>query len=136
MICYYACLQIEAGVIMKIVGGSFGLSGSVSINYEKGVVFVSGASSHTYERDQLQGVDVEQSSESKIGCGSVLIGLLVITPLLTFFLNVIGLVIGLVLTVFGSRYDTKKHEATLRFQDGRNVRVQGSYREINRLPTF
>lgn len=124
--------------MLKIVGGSFGLDGVVRVDYKAGQVHVTGGSGAkaSYARDQLAGIDVEQAAKSKTSVLSVLLGLLVITPLLTLFFNIIGLVVGLVLTVFGSKFSEKSHSATLRFADSKVVRVTGSRSEIGRLPAL
>ena len=118
---------------MKITGGSFGLSGGVRVDYTKGTVSISAGTFKLYEKESIEGIDLDQSAESKIGCLSVIFGLLIITPILTLLFNIFGLIAGVILTVVGSKYTVKKNTATIRFKDGKQVKVQGAWSEINRL---
>lgn len=118
----------------KIEGGSFGLDGRVKVDLKNRAVEIAGAVPKRYAASEISGVDVEKDVTSKTSVISVLIGLLIITPLLTFFFSYIGLIVGLVLTFFGSRYKQKKFFATIRFVDGKSVRIAGGEIDIDRLP--
>lgn len=118
----------------KIEGGSFGLSGRVKVDLSGRTVQIAGAVPKTYTATEIAGVEVDKDVKSKTSLISVLIGLLVFTPLLTYFFWVGGLIVGLVLTVFGSKYTKSKFLATIRFSDGKSVRIAGGQIDINRLP--
>lgn len=118
----------------KIEGGSFGLDGRVKVDLSGRTVEIAGAVPRTYAAAEIAGVEVDKDVKSKTSVISVLIGLLVFTPLLAYFFGVGGLIVGLVLTVFGSRYTKSKYLATIRFSDGKTVRVAGGQIDINRLP--
>lgn len=127
--------------MLRIVGGSFGVGGQVHVDYAKKTVqVVSGPGlGGVYEREQVSGVDIAQTEQRKFSVFSLILGLIVITPLaavvaaLFFGLWFVGFVVGLLLTVVGSFHTEKKSLATFQFVDGKQVRVGGPHHEVNQL---
>lgn len=124
---------------MRIVGGSFGLSGKAF--FSGADLVIDGAGRVEAKPEHIKHVVSGQESEKGWSVLSLLLGLLVLTPILWFatsffFLGLVGLILGLWLTFTFSRTKSTSMNANVVFVDGRELKVEGSKRQINQLIKF
>ncbi len=115
---------------LDIVGGSWGTSGKVEVDGDG--IRVRGNGPYPFEK--VEDIDYSQGdSARKVSILSVLIGVFILIPVLSFFLGLIGIGIGLLLTIFGSSFTVKgKDSAVIRFADGQRVLVEGDVDRIRK----
>ncbi len=119
---------------MNIVSGTFGTSGSAYLSKD-GYIVVEGAKSLNYKPSDVLSLIAEQESESKLSFMGLVFGVLV-TAVLFAFLNVVGLVIGLLVMYFGSKYTRTDDFVNIGFMDGERVRLECTPRQVERLVQF
>jgi len=122
--------------MMRIIGGSFGTKGHIWINNKKGNIAVRGDIDKVYTPDLMSHASVADGRERKFSVMSLIFGLLIFTPILTFIGGPIGLIVGLILSIVGSYYTSGGTQVELRFRDDRVVTVECSKRDAKRLLLF
>ncbi|WEJ62179.1 hypothetical protein [Thiomicrorhabdus lithotrophica] len=120
---------------MKIIGGTFGTSGSAYFSSD-GYLVVDGAKMENYQPGDLSLIDARVDSEKRWSVLSLLGGLLLITPLLTLFFNLVGFIVGLVLTFVFSKYTSKVDLVDIAFKDGNKVSLDCTPRQVKKLVAF
>jgi len=118
---------------LKIVGGSFGASGTAYVDSDPAVIKINGSDKLTYPKEHIQQVLAQQAEGKKFSVISLLLGLFIVTPVLAVLFNVIGLVIGVVLSIVGSSYKRKESYLDVSLKDGKSVRLFGSTSEVNKF---
>lgn len=120
---------------MKILGGSFGASGSAFIR-EGRVLAVVGDLEAFYEPERIIDVTADSNKQRGFGCFGFVVGGLMLAGVLFLFLGLFGAVLGFALAAAGSFYTTSETSAVLRFDDGKHLRVSASKRELRQLYQF
>lgn len=128
---------------MKIVGGTFGTSGGVSLSRD-GYLVVKGAKTVNYMPENISTLDTRQETEKGRSVLSVLLGVLILTPVLFFLGGIVipfigallGLIIGLWLTFAFSRTSSKNDIVDITFSDGERVELDCTPRAVKKLVQF
>ena len=119
---------------MKIIGGSFGVSGSASITGED--VQIKGSITVRKSIKDIDRVIARAHQERKFGLVGFVLGSLFLGFIGLVLAGPIGVLIGIVLTIAGSFYSEKFGIADIEFKGGDKITLQGSVREINNLTGF
>lgn len=117
--------------MLKITGGSFGVSGKARIE-NKGL-YISGASKVEYPADQIAAASARVETERKVGVVGMLIGILLFGGLGLYLGGIVGLIVGILLSIFGSFYKTSRHFIDLSFKDGKTVTLQADKTSVERI---
>lgn len=117
---------------MKIVGGSFGLSGRALID-DEGRLVVKGDRQARFSSDQISTVAARTEKDKKFGCFSFIIGAVMLSILFGIFLNVIGVAIGIILAAMGSFYTNSKNIVDLSLDTGETLSLECSSRQVRKL---
>lgn len=128
---------------MKIVGGTFGTSGSAYFSRD-GYLVVEGAKKSVFKPGDVASLETRQTVENGRAVFSLLLGLLVLTPLLAFGLGVVipflgfllGLVVGIWLSIVFSRTVNKLDFVDVVFSDGEKVNFECTPRQVKNLVKF
>lgn len=120
---------------MKIIGGSFGLSGRATLQ-DGDYLIINGALKAKYSPMQVEAVSATEQKERKFGILGFLIGAPILAAMLGVFLGVPGAIIGIVVALAGSFYSTKSRTVRVRFNDGGEVLLKCSKSDVNRLAAF
>lgn len=117
---------------MKILGGSFGVSGSAKITSE-GWLIVNSARSGKFTSSDVASVSTRQEKQRKFGWIGAILGGLILLVVLGSMFGPIGALLAIVLAIAGSFYSQKSNSAEVTFVNGDTLSVQGTGREINML---
>lgn len=128
---------------MKIIGGTFGTSGSAYFSKD-GYLVVEGAKKSVFKPDNLASLETRQTVEKGRAVFSLLLGLLILTPVLAFGLGFVipflgfflGLAIGIWLSIVFSRTTNKTNFVDLVFSGGDKVSFECTPRQVNKLVQF
>lgn len=120
---------------MKIQGGSFGVKGSAHISKDQQLV-IEGAARGIYLPEQIQSVSANVIKEKKFGVFGFLVGAVMLSIMLGFFLNIIGVIIGFVVAVAGSFYSESKNIVEVKFTDEKTVALECTPRYVKKLIQF
>jgi len=120
---------------MKIVSGSFGASGSAYLSRDARLV-IEGQARGVYTGDQIGAIEARTEKERRFSIVSFLLGLVVVGGVLTVLFNVIGLLVGIVLAVFGSYYGDSKTIVDVTLTDGKTVALECTPRAVKKLYAF
>lgn len=120
---------------MKIIGGSFGLKGSAYISDDKELV-IEGQNESVYLPVQIKTVSANTEKEKKFSIFSFLIGIFIITPILTLSLGIIGFIAGIIIAVIASYYSKKVNVVDINFTDNKEVRLKCTSRGVKKLIEF
>lgn len=120
---------------MKIVGGSFGLSGRATFQ-SRDFLIISGAIKAKYSPSQVQAVSATEERQRKFGVLGFLIGAPLLAALLSAFLGLLGVVIGVVVALAGSFYSKKTNIVRVCFDDGKEALLKCSKFDANNLVAF
>ncbi|MEQ8409098.1 MAG: hypothetical protein RKH07_12565 [Gammaproteobacteria bacterium] len=120
---------------MNLIGGNFGTKGRVKIS-TSGVISISGAKAARYARQDISAVRAETEQERNFGVLGFIIGAVVLTIIGLFIFGIVGAAIGFIVALMGSFHTTTTHKAQIEFNDGKEVSVAGSQREINKIIKF
>jgi len=120
---------------MKIIGGSYGLGGSAWLSSDKKLV-VEGARGASFTADQITAMNASSSTTSKVGIGSVLIGILVLGGGGFYLFGILGLIAGLFLTFVGSRYTETAQQVQITFEDLSSLTLSCTRQGVKRLFAF
>lgn len=115
---------------MKIVGGSFGLSGRAKFIGQ--MIEISGDKKKAYKTFDIQSVSVRSESERKFAVFSAVIGM-VVFGLIGMIFGPIGALIGVVLAIIASFYTVKRQFAEVQFSDGATVSLKVDKSEAKKL---
>lgn len=119
---------------MKIIGGSYGVTGTLSVADDR--LNVRSTRSASYSASEIDKVVSRTEKQRRFGVFGFLIGAFILAILFGIFLNILGVVIGIALAAAGSFYSTKTYFAVVTFTDGGTVEVEASHRQITRLVAF
>lgn len=119
---------------MKIVGGSFGLSGKALLADQ--TLQVRSDRRRDYVGSDVKTVSVSQQSEGKFGFIGALIGAVLFGYLASLVLGFLGWVIGVAFAIAGSFYKKKRCIADLEFTDGMKLTLTPNDYEAKRLIEF
>lgn len=117
---------------MKIIGGSFGASGSLKIAGNN-QIHIKSAQNATYPQDQIASISANTSKESKFGALGFIVGAIVLGSIGLALGGVIGLIIGILLSLAGSFYSKQTHGAVITFTDHKTTIITGSKANINQI---
>jgi hypothetical protein len=117
---------------MKILGGSFGVSGSAKVTSE-GWLIVNSTRSGKFTSSDVASVLAKQEKHRKFGWTGAIIGGLILLAVLGSMFGPIGALLGVVLAIAGSFYSQKSNSAEITFVNGDALSVEGTGREINML---
>ena len=120
---------------MKIIGGSFGLKGSVYLSRDKRLV-IEGATKGIYSADQINKAVSRVVVQKRFGVGGFIVGFLVLSVILFIWINYYGIVVALVLSWLGSSYSDKVQIVDLDFADGNELSVECTPRGVKKLLGF
>ena len=120
---------------MKIIGGSFGVKGSVNFDRDNQFV-IKGARQAIYSRDQVESVTASQSKEKKFGVLGFIFVAIVLSIVLGLFLNIFGVVIAIIIAIFGSFYTETTNHVEVRFNDAKTVVLECSSGKVKDLVAY
>ena len=118
---------------MKIIGGSFGTTGKVRMNRNANTFAIKGTADANYRCSDIQNVDTSKTEDRRFSVLSFLLGIFILTPILTWLFNVFGLVAGIVISIVGSYVTKRSTSADVIFFDGKRITLQCSKAEVNEL---
>ncbi|MCF6190671.1 MAG: hypothetical protein L3J51_09335 [Cocleimonas sp.] len=121
---------------MRIIGGNFGIKGSVWIRNRDKRLVIEGAQESTYSPAQILSVTANVAKEKKFGILGFIIGALLLSVVLGIFLNILGVIIALVIAATGSYYTEKSNIVEVKFNDGKAVSLDCSSRGVKKLIQF
>ena len=119
---------------MKIIGGSFGVSGKA--RFAGKYLEVLGDKRADYKGKDVASVSVRQEVERKFGFVGAIIGAVLIGYLGSMALGAIGWVAGVAFAILGSFYRTKRHFADMEFADGLSLTLETNDYEAGKLVKF
>lgn len=114
---------------MKLISGNYGL-GKVKLT-DNG--FIISRTGRELPFSSIKAIESKVRKNKEQSIGSVLIGLIIITPILFLLFNIIGLVIGIVLSLAGSQYTTKSYSSEITFNDNTKLKVECNRWQMNKL---
>lgn len=117
---------------MKVVGGTFGTSGSAFIGAGNTLV-VQGAKERRFAGSDITALNARVEKEKKFGCFSFIVGAVIFSLLFGLVLGPLGVIIGLVLAGFGSFYANKTNVVELSFSSGESVTLECTSRQVKKL---
>jgi len=120
---------------MKIVSGSFGASGSAYLSRDARLV-IEGQARGVYTGNQIGAIEARTEKQRRFSVVSFLLGLVVVGGVLTVLFNVIGLIVGVLLAVFGSYYGDSKTIVDIALTDGKSVALECTPRAVKKLYAF
>lgn len=120
---------------MKILGGSFGVTGSAFISRDQKLV-VEGASKGIYSPEEIKSVVASVTKEKKFGIFGFLVGAILLSVILGIFFNVVGVVIAIVIAIAGSFYSESKNIVDVQFKDKKSVTLECTPRGVKKLIQF
>jgi len=98
-----------------------------------GGVRIQSSKSREYANDQIQSVSCQTHKERKFGAISAVAGIIGFSIILAPFLNVLGIVIAVVVSIAGSFYSKKRHTGEILFTDGNKVSLSIEEPDVDRL---
>lgn len=117
---------------MKIVGGTFGTSGSAFIGKDNTLV-VEGAKTRRFTGVEISALNTRLDKEKKFGCFSFIVGAVIFSIIFGLFLGPLGVVIAIVISAFGSFYANAKNMVDLDFTSGDKVTLEVTPRQMKKL---
>lgn len=120
---------------MKIVGGSFGLSGK-ALFQSRDYLIIDGAIKAKYSPNEVRQVSARREKQRKFGIVGFVIGALLLSVFLGMFLNVLGVAIAVVVALAGSFYSKTTNVVQVSFSDGNDVLLHCSKFDANNLIEF
>ena len=117
---------------MRIVGGSFGVSGRVNIE-PSGALVIKGAKKMQYRHGEIKSAEARVVKQRKFGALGFVVGALLLGVLFGLFLGVLGVVIAVVFAAAGSFYSQKNNIVDIRFDDGKLVSIVCTRRDVDGL---
>ena len=121
---------------MKIINGNFGTKGSAYISRDNFLV-IEGAQKSIHAPDQIASVTASTIQDKKFTIVGFIIGSLVLGSILFVFLNVFGLVIGIVAAWFGAKHSGNKSDIVeVKFTDNKSVFLECTPRGFKKLTRF
>ena len=121
---------------MRIIGGTFGTTGSAYIGEKGAALLIEGAMRARCTPKQIEALDTRTEKERSFSVLSCLLGLVFLVPLGWFLFGIIGLMTALVLTFAGSRSSITHHVADIKFAGGSRVELRCTAWGINKLIRF
>lgn len=116
---------------MKVIGGSFGVTGSASIG--SGYLHIHAAQVVQIDLDDIASKEMRMLADKKFGVLGFFFGAIILSGILFYLLNVLGVVLAVIVAFMGSYYTKKSYIVDVAFKDGRKVSLQGSKRELDTL---
>lgn len=116
---------------MKIVGGSFGLTGSAFIS--GGTLTIDADRKADYAANQLKSVVAEQQSSKAFGFIGALVGAVLLSVIFSMMLGPLGVLAGVCLAIAGSFYTTTRNLVSVEFIDGCSVVLECTPRAVTKL---
>ena len=120
---------------MKVIGGNFGLKGGAFISRDKRLIIESDKKAQ-YGPEDITSLEASTHKEKKFSILSFLVGAVILSFLLGMFLNVIGVILGIVLAVLGSYYSDSDDIVDIGFNDGKRLKLQCTPRGVKKLFKF
>lgn len=121
---------------MKIIGGSFGLSGEAQVIEPGPLLRIKGARSETLRPPDIATVAARQEKVRKFGVIGFIVGALMLSAILVFLFGPVGVVVGVAISAAGSFYSRKRFFADVRTLSGDTLVVEGSRQEVELLVAF
>lgn len=120
---------------MKVIGGSFGTSGSAHISRDNKLVVKAGKK-HVFRPDQVTGIDTMVESSGGFDFGRALVGMIFIGGFGLVFLHLVGAVFGILLGFGMGFIKSKRNLAELNIDDGKRITLECSPKAIQWLLEF
>ena len=117
---------------MKIIGGSFGTSGTVSISQNESI-HIEGAIRASKTKAEVKQVVAQSQKERGFGTLGFVLGAPMLCVAGWYIGGPMGVLVGLVLAIAGSFYGKKFSTAEVEFLSGERLSVRGSEQDINQL---
>lgn len=117
---------------MKIIGGSFGLTGKASL-VKDGSIKIKGAKTVTYPGSEVILVNAKQIKERKFGVVGFIIGSVILGAIGIIYFGVVGLAIGVLISLAGSFYSKKQNIVSLTFKDEKQIELECTKSESEAL---
>ena len=117
---------------MRIKGGSFGIEGNAHISRDNYLV-IEAATESIYSPEQITTVNASSEKTSKFGVIGFILGAVILSILFGMFLNIIGVVIGIILAFVGSKYSKEIHYADVTFNDNKSIKLECTARNIQKV---
>lgn len=116
---------------MQIVGGTYGVSGKLSI--QDGHILIHSAVEKRYPSDQIAQFTTSSRQESSFSLVTLIVTCLLLGSIGALFFNLLGMLLGILASIalsFGKRTILS---AQLTFTDGGQVSVEGWHYKIQQL---
>lgn len=120
---------------MKVIGGSFGTSGSAHISRDNTLVVKSGKK-HLFKPEQVNSIDTRTESVGGLNAGRALLGILFVGGAGLVFLGLIGAVIGAIIGLCLGFIKDKRNVAELDLEGGKRITLECTPRAIQWLLEF
>lgn len=117
---------------MKIVGGTFGTSGTAYIGKDDTLV-IDGAKQRRFKGIEIASLDSRVEKEKKFGCFSFIVGAIILSAIFSLVIGPLGVVIGLILAGAGSFYANNTNVVELAFGTGDRVTLECTPRQVKKL---
>ncbi|HET8791805.1 MAG TPA: hypothetical protein VFM75_11410 [Modicisalibacter sp.] len=116
---------------MKIIGGSFGNSGSAFVSRDK--LCIEGARKADYSRAQLDSVQSRTEKGRRFHWFTAILGAVILGFALSLFLGVLGVIAGIALAIAGSFHADKRNIVEIALADGNRVTLDCTPRGVKKL---
>ena len=108
---------------MKIIAGDFGINGSCWISRDKKLV-IEGMIKKAYSPDQIDRISSRIEKNKKFGFIGFIVGTLILSLILGFFLNIIGVIMAIAIGIIGSFYTEKINLLDISLADGKQITLE------------
>lgn len=120
---------------MKIIAGTFGSSGSASIDRNE-VLRIKSAKIAEYESHQVESIVASMDRQKKFGWIGFILGAIILSAAFSMFIGALGFVIGIALAIAGSFYTQKSERIDIKFNDGNFATIGCTSQEAKDLVRF
>ncbi len=120
---------------MRIIAGTFGVSGDAFISKDRKLV-VDAAKKTIYSNSQIKSVNTSIEKEKKFAIVGFVLGVIIFVPLIWIFFGGIGAMIMLLILFFGAYYNDKNNIVDVLFVDGESIKLNCTNRMVKNLIQF
>jgi hypothetical protein len=120
---------------IRIVGGNFGLDGSVFISGDRRLI-IEGARQESYIPNQINSINTEIIKPQRFSPIRFMLCLIVVTYPLLLLIGIFGVVLSFLLSLALGFYIKKENIVEIEFDDGKSLRLQGEISLVNELVEF
>ncbi|WP_162619861.1 hypothetical protein [Salinicola acroporae] len=120
---------------MKVIGGSFGTSGSAHISRDNTLVVKTGKK-HLFKPEQVTSIDTRVESDSGFNASKGLVAMLILGGIGLVVLHLLGAIVGLLMGFGIGFLREKRNVAELDIEGGKRLTLECSPKAIQWLLEF